>query len=1096
MQNLLSRFGTSFYIDLPFGPVGWVGWLVLLAVYALALWRNWEALQVRRIPRVAYFAFLFVLSVPAALAAGIRLPAQATLPYMPVELEPPAVMFLAALPWVLASGGLGRISASLLGLWSGVWLALSETHSPFTPLLIGILALAFAASVRQMYRTPFYRALRHPLVAALVLSAPFAALVIVASFFEVNGGLAVRLDYAITKTWPFILARCLEMLIAALAAEGLLLARARFWQRPAILLPSPSETSLKTRFAYTTLPLVLVMIFTLIVADWLVAGAAAREMLRKQLSSTADVAAGSLPYFMEAGQNLILNLATPELAETPRSQLRDALSERLRWVPYFRQLTLFDESGVAVGGYPESNFDAISSTPEEQVGITLALKGVGIQSYVVPPALDEKTAQISFLALIQNEQGEPLGVLLGRTDLDSNPFTQTAVEALESMEEINGEGLVLDESNRMLYSHNPSLLMQNYLGQVPAGEQFFDDTSSQGTRQLVYAQPVPGRAWNVILTVPAQHVQQVALNIAIPLLLILMAVAGVLFVLLRWRLGSVTTSLQALGQEATRISQGELSHPLNVTGEDEVGRLGAVFERMRVSLKARLEELNRLLIVSQGVAASLEVGDAVRPILEAALRDGASAARVVLNHEVALDTSAAPTVSFGLGDSSDAYAFLDKQVYDAVRGQDPLIIPNTARSRRLNFRPGKNNPLALMAQALYHENTHYGVLWVAHDTTYAFTDEEVRFFATLAAQAAVAAGNASLYANAEVGRQRLEAVLASTPEPVLVTDENGCLLLLNPAALQIPGLVSASAPGRPMKEITQVAALQELLAEPYDNHQASKEITLPNGRVYYTSLSTVTAEGRPVGRVCILRDITHYKELDALKSDFVATVSHDLRAPLTLMRGYATMLQMVGELNEQQKSYLRKINLGVENMTRLVNNLLDLGRIEAGIDLRLENIQYRDVVESVVTSAQPQAVQKNISLVTNLPQQPVVVEGDTALLQQALFNLVENAIKYTAVGGQVRIEMQPRSGSAVVMVQDTGIGVAPLDLPRLFEKFYRSGRREAYQQRGTGMGLAIVKSIAERHSGKVWVESTLGKGSSFFFEIPLRQPQHAPAANS
>jgi signal transduction histidine kinase len=266
--------------------------------------------------------------------------------------------------------------------------------------------------------------------------------------------------------------------------------------------------------------------------------------------------------------------------------------------------------------------------------------------------------------------------------------------------------------------------------------------------------------------------------------------------------------------------------------------------------------------------------------------------------------------------------------------------------------------------------------------------------------------------------------------------------------------------------------------------------------VYYPSLSTVAAEGRPVGRVCILRDITHYKELDALKSDFVATVSHDLRAPLTLMRGYATMLQMVGELNEQQKSYLRKINLGVENMTRLVNNLLDLGRIEAGIDLRLENVQYRDVVESVVTSAQPQAVQKNISLVTNLPPQQVVVEGDTALLQQALFNLVENAIKYTSVGGQVRIEMQSRAGSAIVMVQDTGIGVAPLDLPRLFEKFYRSGRRESYQQRGTGMGLAIVKSIAERHSGKVWVESTLGKGSSFYFEIPLRQPQHAQAANS
>src|SRR5690606_9266697 len=106
----------------------------------------------------------------------------------------------------------------------------------------------------------------------------------------------------------------------------------------------------------------------------------------------------------------------------------------------------------------------------------------------------------------------------------------------------------------------------------------------------------------------------------------------------------------------------------------------------------------------------------------------------------------------------------------------------------------------------------------------------------------------------------------------------------------------------------------------------------PDGRVYYATVSTVQADGQRVGRVCVLRDVTYYMELDALKSEFVATVSHDLRSPLTLMRGYATMLEMVGELNEQQVSYVRKIIGGVESMSRLVNNLLDLGRIEAGID--------------------------------------------------------------------------------------------------------------------------------------------------------------------
>ena len=117
-----------------------------------------------------------------------------------------------------------------------------------------------------------------------------------------------------------------------------------------------------------------------------------------------------------------------------------------------------------------------------------------------------------------------------------------------------------------------------------------------------------------------------------------------------------------------------------------------------------------------------------------------------------------------------------------------------------------------------------------------------------------------------------------------------------------------------------------------------------------------------LGKICVLQDITHYKELDKLKSDFVATVSHDLRSPLTLMRGYVTMLNMVGELNEQQKNYTRKIITGVENMTRLVNNLLDLGRIDAGIGLQIERVMAQDVIEQVLTSLQPQATQKSIQL--------------------------------------------------------------------------------------------------------------------------------------
>jgi signal transduction histidine kinase len=238
-----------------------------------------------------------------------------------------------------------------------------------------------------------------------------------------------------------------------------------------------------------------------------------------------------------------------------------------------------------------------------------------------------------------------------------------------------------------------------------------------------------------------------------------------------------------------------------------------------------------------------------------------------------------------------------------------------------------------------------------------------------------------------------------------------------------------------------------------------------------------------------MRDVTHFKELDALKSDFVSSVSHDLRSPLTLMRGYATMLEMVGVLNEQQKGYVGKIVIGVESMSRMVTNLLDLGRIDAGVGLQVEKTVIMDIVKAVMEPLQLIGDQKEIALAQSAePGIPESIEADRALLQQALFNLVENAIKYTPAHGSVSLRIKARPDGIQFEVQDTGIGIAPVDLPRLFEKFFRGSQREARAQRGSGLGLAIIRSIAEQHGGKVWVESSLGIGSTFFLLVPYTSP--------
>jgi len=314
------------------------------------------------------------------------------------------------------------------------------------------------------------------------------------------------------------------------------------------------------------------------------------------------------------------------------------------------------------------------------------------------------------------------------------------------------------------------------------------------------------------------------------------------------------------------------------------------------------------------------------------------------------------------------------------------------------------------------------------------------------------------------------------------------VLLTNPVAAELMGIEVDHGIGESVENLTDQQELIDLINAP--SGRTSREIKLGDGRVFLATASPVHSGDYQLGRVCVLRDISQLKEMDELKSDFVSTVSHDLRSPLTLMRGYATMLEMVGELNEQQQNYVHKIITGVESMSHLVQNLLDIGRIEAEVGLKLDMVSAPDIVSEVVDSFKIRASQKKISLNIFAPNQTIpFISADKALLQQALRNLVDNAINFNQQGGKVWIRYKMVEGQIIFEVEDTGIGISPVDQQRLFEKFYRIESREKDKQAGTGLGLAIVKSIAERHGGDAWVESELGSGSTFYLAIPIRQPE-------
>jgi PAS domain S-box-containing protein len=556
----------------------------------------------------------------------------------------------------------------------------------------------------------------------------------------------------------------------------------------------------------------------------------------------------------------------------------------------------------------------------------------------------------------------------------------------------------------------------------------------------------------------------------------------------------LTRPLKTLSRAAGEIAADRLDEPVLVRGADEVGRLGRSFEQMRLRLRERMQELSLLLDISRQVSSSMEMEPSLMPILDGALRaTGGVAARAVLVGERG---QPAHSISCAPDGMRDALQRLDQAVGVVIKSNRDLVIEDLAGANRAS-------PSALQLAGIHAvigiplrlQDRVTGVLWLAHERAHRFGPSEKRFLHTLAGQAAVVATNARLFEDIQAERGRLHAILNSTNDIVLVADAGGTVRLCNPAARRAYGIIPEEVVGQPLDQAIDDVTLRSLFVRPMVAGSAMlDEVQAPDGRYFSASVSMLDGGGR----VVTLRDITNLKELEQMKSDFVDTVSHDLRNPLTYMRGYTRMLPNPGNLNEKQQEQVDRILVGIDEMTDLIDDLLDIGKIEAGVGFERERCLLPVIVQAVVDDLGLRASNQNLDLRADIPTLLPATLGDPTLIRQAVKNLVENAIKYTPGPGRVKVNLYQDGASLVVSVQDTGIGIAPEDQGHLFEKFSRIKRRETAHIRGTGLGLAIVKSIADRHGGRVWVESRLSQGSTFYLSLPLRSPaaQDAGAASS
>lgn len=500
--------------------------------------------------------------------------------------------------------------------------------------------------------------------------------------------------------------------------------------------------------------------------------------------------------------------------------------------------------------------------------------------------------------------------------------------------------------------------------------------------------------------------------------------------------------------------------------------------RTTASLEQRMDEMDTLSKLGRSITASLDLDQVLVNVVTAAVNlTGAEEGHLLLVDHETNELYMRAGRNF---DEVFARAFR-LPVKDSLAGK----VISTGEPVSFNQdSPSKIKTAFLVYSLIYvplrSQDRVIGVLGVDNrQTKRPFSPHHELLMTILAEYAASAIQNAQHYDTSEHERLKLETTLNNIQDGVILLDEEQKIILINPVAGAIFGLGNQNLAGKPVLEAVTQHDFASLLTTIREDPHQFHEIMFDDGRVFNSRYTPISQ----VGAVITLEDVTHLKMLDRLKSDFIHTISHDLRSPLTAVLGYVELLDRVGPLNDQQKQFVKHIQSSAQNITILVNDLLDLGRIEAGIDARKDIVSLAGIVNSTADTLERQIQDKQLNFNLNIADDIPTLRGNPIRLRQMVDNLLVNAIKYTAQGGNVTINLSSDGSQIILEVSDSGVGIPLKDQPHIFEKFYRASNAPRGTP-GTGLGLAIVRSIVDSHQGRIWVESALEVGTKFFVVLP------------
>lgn len=519
-------------------------------------------------------------------------------------------------------------------------------------------------------------------------------------------------------------------------------------------------------------------------------------------------------------------------------------------------------------------------------------------------------------------------------------------------------------------------------------------------------------------------------------------------------------------------------------------------------MRRRLRESEALFKVSQAFASVLDLDELLQVIVDSVVNTIDSVERGVIHildpasgelHPKALSGKALGILrerKMRIGEGIAGYAL--------EQGR-PINVPNVSVEPRFVSNGRDSNLKSLLVAPLILGQKRIGTLSVDSERVGAFTEEDERLLMTLATQAAVAIENARLYQEAIEEKRKTETILEETFNGIIVVDTELRITAFNPEAGAITGYIPKDVLGKRLPELfgPEMWGDHSLLQKAISTGEriAPQEATITGKVGSRDVLLGITplhdSKGKPFGYLLSFADITQLKEVDRLKSNIVANVSHEFRAPLASIKAYTELL--LDELDEGdpnvRRRFLTVIEEETDRLAALVNDFLDLSRLEAGrFELKKRPLDLSRVVNQVVSLFSIQVRNKGVNIKVDIPPDLPAILADEDLMVTLVRNLLSNAVKFSHEGGEVEVKAWERDGQLFLSVTDHGVGIPPEDLPYLFEKFYRVRKEWTSKIKGTGLGLALAKEAAEAHGGRIEVESQVGVGSCFTVILPIITP--------